>query len=134
MDIINSIAFYVGLDKNGYFERCIKRNQRYGVFTPRKPITLRELKQKQWKFLLYQSFVQEDVSIGGEEGAVYMGTIELHKELYEDKDNIWYEFGINEHGKPVARFTFYDYDDLEEDKPYLIEQVEINLGKDENDE
>lgn len=134
VDINNSIAFYVGLDKNGYFERCIKRNQRYGVFTPRKPITLRELQQQQWRFLLYQSFVQEDVSICGEEGAVYMGTIELHKELYEDKDNIWYEFGINEHGKPVARFTFYDYDDLEEDNPYLIEQVEINLGKGENDE
>lgn len=122
--ITNAIPFYVGVNKGGKFQVVIKRYQKYDIFTP-----LRRLKDiveedEPWKVALYQHFAADQVSIGGEAGAVYLGSLTLAPGLYEDFDRVMYKFGVNRSGKIVGRF----FNINKENDPVPAEEKEIVIG------
>lgn len=125
--INNALPFYVGVNKNHLFKPVVKRNQKYGFMLPYKKLSdILDSSDNEWKVSLYQSFKQEESSIDGEKGAVYLGKIPLQKDLYTDykPENLLYKFGINRKGKMTA--MFFGTDSLNE--PMLIEEKEIVVG------
>lgn len=124
IQITNSIPFYIGIDHNGYFKPQVKRNQKYGVMCPYRNIRRSDLEDSGWKLLLYQAFTADAVTVSGETGAVYVGSVLLDQRLYQDVEIILYKFGVNKKGKIVGQFFITD----EENEISLAEEKEIVIG------
>lgn len=126
VSITNSIPYFVGVNKNGRFKPVIKRNQKYGIFTPfRKLADIVDLQENTWKVVLYQSFVDDNSRIDGEEGAVYFGNITLNRDLYSCYEGVLYKFGVTEKGNVAGQF----YGVNENSEPVLIEEIDILGGE-----
>jgi len=124
MEIKNAIPFCAGVNRDGVFRKVVRRNTKYGVFTPLKSLRTILSPEGEWKISLYQSFTPEPSSIDGEEGAVYLGTIPLDRTLYQDFERILYKFGVDESGRIVGRFFEAD----EDNETVLREEKEILIG------
>lgn len=123
--ITNSIPYFIGVNRGGRFKTVLRRGQKYGVFTPyRKLAEIADLKDC-WKVVLYQSFVDDDSPVDGEEGAVYFGDMMLDWNLYSDSIGVLYKFGVTGTGKVVGRF----YGVKEDNEPVLIEEIEVIGGE-----
>ncbi len=125
VSISNAIPYYVGVNQNGCFKPVIKRNQKYGIFTPYRGLPeIVDLEADCWRVVLYQSFSEENSRIEAENGAVYLGEILLEKEKYEGYDAYLYKFGTTDKGKVVGKF----FGVTEENTPVLLEEKEIIVG------
>ena len=124
IQVTNAIPFYIGWDEQGTFKTLVKRNQKYGVMSPYRNIDREELEKRNWHIELYQAFNCEDVKIKGEDGAVYMGEIELDSALYNEADTILYKFGVNRKGVIVGQFSITDKDN----NIQLVEEKVIQIG------
>ena len=123
--ITNSIPYFIGVNRGGRFKPVLRRGQKYGVFTPyRKLAEIVDLRDC-WKVVLYQSFVDDDSSVDGEEGAVYFGDMMLDRNLYSDYIGVLYKFGVTGTGKVAGRF----YGVKEDNEPVLIEEIEVIGGE-----
>lgn len=74
---------------------------------------------------LYQSFECENVKISGENGAVFLGKINLDTDKYNSykTENLLCCFGVNSQGKIVGQFSVLDdQNDIEfiEEKEFII--------------
>lgn len=119
----NTIPFYVGVDQNGCFRSVVQRNAKYGVFSPSRNLNAIVRPDGEWRIPLYQSFDREQISITGEKGAVYLGSVVLDQEKYQEFDRIQYKFGVDGSGRIVGRFYEVDTDNvllLREEKEILI--------------
>lgn len=126
IDIKNSISFYAGINKNNMFFPIVQKNEKYNFFTPLKSLTKYLDNSTDYTISLYQSFECENINIGGENGAVFLGKINLDVVKYNvyKTENLLCCFGVNSNGKIVGQFSVLD----DENEVVFIEEKEFIIG------
>lgn len=99
IEIVSRIPFSLGLAHGKAFKKYIDCAPPYGQCTKRIPLPWQVLIENEYKVAVYQSFADsEDVEIGGADGAIYVGSVTVHPELYEAKDGILLEMELSDAG------------------------------------
>ncbi len=123
--IDNSVPFYLGVDRAGSFCCLVRKNQKYGFFSPLKSLSTLLSDYDDLSVPVYQSFTEttELNTDNSEVGAVYVGTVNLKKELYEGYEDILFKFGVNHQGIIVGRFYGY----TQNNEPELVEETGLEM-------
>ncbi len=97
IEIVNNIPFSLGIAKGTSFKKYIDCCPPYGQRTKRIPLPWQELNDNGCKVSVYQSFADsENVGVGGKDGAVYVGAVTVHSDLYQAKDGILLEMEMTD--------------------------------------
>ncbi len=123
--IQNVIPYSIGLAQNEIFTRYIKRNEISGFTTPLKPLLISELDKNNWRVAVYQSFSNEFELPLENEDVIYIGDVELDKNLYGVKDAILFNLKTDGAGQIVMKFFELQADS---DAPKLIEEKIVKVG------
>ena len=125
VSIQNVIPYNIGLVENNIFSYRIKRNELIGFVTPKKPLLISELEKNNWRVAVYQSFVNEFELPLESEDVIFIGEVELDKNLYTAKDAILYNLKTDDGGQIVMKIF-----ELQEgsDAPKLIEEKIVKVG------
>ena len=79
------------------FKKYIDCCPPYGQRTKRIPLPWQEINDDGCKVSVYQSFADsENIAIGGKDGAVYVGAVTVHPDLYQSKDGILLEMELTD--------------------------------------
>lgn len=99
IEIVSTIPFSLGVVQEAAFKKYMDCAPPYGQRTKRIPLPWQALKENEYQVIVYQSFADsENVEIGGDDGAVYAGSVTVHPELYEAKDGILLEMELSDAG------------------------------------
>lgn len=123
--IQNVIPYSIGLVKNEKFTRYIKRNELSGFVTPLKPLLISELEKNNWRVAVYQSFSNEFELPPESEEVIFIGEVELDKNLYSVEDAILFNMKTDGAGKICMKFFESTADS---DAPKLIEEKIVKVG------
>lgn len=97
IEIISNIPFSLGIAKGMSFKKYIDCCPPYGQRTKRIPLPWQEINDDGCKVSVYQSFADsENIAIGGKDGAVYVGAVTVHPDLYQSKDGILLEMELTD--------------------------------------
>ncbi|MDO5296532.1 MAG: Hsp70 family protein [bacterium] len=89
IEIISQVPFSLGLAQGKLFKKYLDFAPPYGQRTKRIPLPWAELAQRENKVSVYQCFADsEGVEIGGDDGAVYIGSAAVTPSLYKAEDGI----------------------------------------------
>ncbi|MBR6012752.1 MAG: Hsp70 family protein [Selenomonadaceae bacterium] len=123
--IQNVIPYSIGLVKNETFNRYIKRNELSGFTTPLKSLLISELEKNNWRVSVYQSFSNEfDLPLENEE-VVFIGDVELDKNLYTVNDAVL--FNLRTDGVGKIYFKTFELQP-EKDEPVFVEEKIVKVG------
>lgn len=123
--IQNVIPYSIGLAKNEMFTRYIKRNELSGFTTPLKPLLISELEKNNWRVAVYQSFSNEfDLPLESDE-VIFIGDVEINKNLYSVNDAILFNLKTDGAGQIIMKFFEMQTDS---DAPKLIEEKIVKVG------
>ena len=124
--INNVIPYSIGLVQNKIFNRYIKRNEISGFVTPLKPLLIADLEKNNWRVAIYQSFSNEfEISAESDE-VVFIGDVELDKNLYTAQDAILFNLRTDGAGKIYFK-TFELQPD--KDESVFIEEKIVKAGE-----
>lgn len=123
--IHNVVPYSIGLCANQMFSRYIKRNELSGFTTPLKPILISELEKNNWRVAVYQSFSNEFELPQDSEDVIFIGDVQLDKNLYNVKDAIL--FTMSPDGKGQISMEFLEHP-IGNDESTLIEKKIVKVG------
>lgn len=123
--IRNVVPYSIGLCSDKIYSRLIKRNELSGFVTPKKPILISELDKNNWRVDVYQSFSNEFDLPQNSEEVIYIGNVELNKNLYSVKDAVM--FTMSADGAGHISMQFFEYQPGS-DEPTLIEEKIVKVG------
>ena len=96
-EIISEIPFSLGLARGQAFKKYLDRCPPYGQRTRRISLSWPELAGKEYRVSVFQSFADsENVAVGGQDGAVYVGSVKVDPDLYKGKDAILLEMELTD--------------------------------------
>ena len=96
-EIISEIPFSIGLARGQAFKKYLDRCPPYGQRTRRISLSWPELAGKEYRVSVFQSFADsENVAVGGQDGAVYVGSVKVDPDLYKGKDAILLEMELTD--------------------------------------
>lgn len=121
----NVIPYSIGLCENQMYARYIKRNEISGFVTPKKPLLISELEKNNWRVDVYQSFSNEFDLPQDSEDVIYIGNVQLDKNLYSAKDAILFNMAPDGSGQILMKF-FESQPDI--DEPKLMEEKIVKVG------
>lgn len=123
IEIVSNIPFSLGIAKGNRFKKYIDCRPPYGQRSKRIPLPWPDVKENENRVAVYQSFADsEHVEIGGEDGAVYVGSATVHPDLYRAKDGILLEMELTDSHTLQMIFS-----ELRDADPEEVETQIINL-------
>ncbi len=122
--IRNTVPYNIGLCSNQRFVRYVNRNQLSGWVSLKQPISISELDKNNWRVDVYQSFSNECDLPQDSEDVIYIGNVQLDKNLYSVKDAIL--FTMSPDGKGNITMKFYEFPLGGDEK--LIEEKIVKVG------
>ena len=97
VEITSKIPFSLGIAKGTSFKKYMDCSPPYGQRTKRIRLPWQEINANGGEVAVYQSFADSgNVQIGGENGAVYVGSVTVHRDLYQAKDGILLEMEMTD--------------------------------------
>lgn len=125
VSIQNVIPYNIGLAKENIFSRSIKRNELSGFVTPMKPLLISELEKNNWRVAVYQSFANAfELSLESED-VIFIGDVELNKDLYSVNDAVLFNLRTDDAGQIIMKFFEFPPN---VDEPQLIEEKIVKAG------
>ncbi len=123
--IHNVVPYSIGLCANQMFSRYIKRNELSGFTTPLKPILISELEKNNWRVAIYQSFSNEFDLPQDSEDVIFIGDVQLDKNLYSVEDAVL--FNLQTDGAGQISMKFFEYQPGS-DEPKFMEEKIVKVG------
>ena len=121
IEIISNIPFSLGIAKGTSFKKYIDCCPPYGQRTKRIPLPWQEINDDGGKVSVYQSFADsENIAIGGKDGAVYVGAVTVHPDLYQSRDGILLEMEMSDSSTLQMIFSEMRASGLEEVETQII--------------
>ena len=125
--ISNCIPFSIGLNRAGEFVKYINRNENYGFETLLSYITIADLQADDYKVDVYQCFKDVDAVDINDEDIIYMGCVQLNKDLYTAKDAINFKMKMSKDGS--LKFSFFEQVEVDGEKEMVLrESLAVLIG------
>ncbi|MBQ7609316.1 MAG: Hsp70 family protein [Desulfovibrionaceae bacterium] len=127
--ITTVIPFRIGFARAGKFRTCINRNEPYGYETLYMRLPAAELASDGWRLAIYQSFTSGQ-SYSDLSSAIYLGSIDLDRSLYNEKETVLMKMRMARDGS--VRLRLFQQLQLGEDAELEIVQIEehfLKIGK-----
>lgn len=127
VEIHNIIPFSIGIEENGKFIKYINRNERYGFETLYRPLKTADLLKNNYMLNIYQTFddlIEADIEA---DGIVFMGSVQLNKNLYTTQEAVLFKMKMAEDGRLSIRF-FEQRLENGENEIVLVESKLLKIG------
>ena len=127
VEIHNIIPFNIGIEESGKFVKYINRNERYGFETLYRPLKVADLIKNNYMLNIYQTFydlMETDIEA---DGIVFMGNVQLDKNLYTAQDAVLFKMKMAEDGRLSIRFFEQRFENSE-NEIVLVENKQLKIG------
>ena len=127
VEIHNIIPFNIGIEESGKFVKYINRNERYGFETLYRPLKMADLIKNNYMLNIYQTFydlMETDIEA---DGIVFMGNVQLDKNLYTAQDAVLFKMKMAEDGRLSIRFFEQRFENGE-NEIVLVENKQLKIG------